>query len=73
MTAKEKVLSVYPDAVCKRRYGYNKDGIKTKQYVFAIFEDKHQLKYLSTAWYRTPKLAFEDALNELIKQGLCTE
>jgi len=66
MTAKEKVLSVYPDAVSCA--SYNKYG----NFLF-LYTIKHDgTKRISDECYNVD-LAWESALNQLIKQGLCTE
>jgi hypothetical protein len=65
MTAKEKVLAVYPNAYCE--WDYNVSG--TKLIRFWIKNGNEAL----TTKYMTSKAAWQAALNQLIKQGLCTE
>jgi hypothetical protein len=66
MTAKEKVLSVYPDAFEFKTL--DDIGILSK-----IRAKETGEIVISTSKIRTSKQAWQNALNELIKQGLSTE
>jgi len=61
MTAKEKVLSVYPMAVCT----YSGGGM------YSVFSRQYSTVPIEQG--NTKKQAWQNALNELIKQQLCTE
>ena len=64
MTAKEKVLSVYPDAVCD--YVFYPE---IEVWAYEIIAGNKIVADLCV----TENWAWESALNELIKNGLCTE
>jgi hypothetical protein len=66
MTAKEKVLSVYPDAVCLWHVTEGQlCGYVIKTSALSYGEVISELSIIGTVW--------QSALNELIKNGLCTE
>lgn len=64
MTAKEQILEKYPDAVCHYEF-YGMVG----EWGYEIITQDKILAYLCV----TENDAWQNALNELIKQGLCTE
>jgi hypothetical protein len=63
MTAKEKVLSVYPDAYMCENNLFN---------TYCVYED-FTFKNRISERTKTTFEAWESALNQLIKQQLCTE
>jgi hypothetical protein len=58
-TAKEKVLSVYPDAYINKNWTFGRCCIMVGLHYFPVAYTEND--------------AWQNALNELIKQGLCTE
>jgi hypothetical protein len=66
MTAKEKVLSVYPDA--KVDFYYN--GTKG---VYILRVGDVQIDSIDSTFDNAEKQLIENVAKKLIKQGLCTE